>query len=34
MTNIPFLTEEHFPNLLELDARPGMDRDKSNEIIS
>jgi hypothetical protein len=34
MTNTPFLTEKHCPNLWKLGARPGMDRDKANEIIS
>lgn len=34
MTNDPFLTEEHCPKLWELGARPGMERDKANEIIS
>lgn len=34
MTNDPFLTEEHCPKLWQLGARPGMDRDKANEIIS
>lgn len=34
MTNDPFLTEEHCPKLWHLGARPGMDRDKANEIIS